>query len=126
MTETTNFSILKFSRTTCRDVVSMSLTPFNNTLNNITIMKELCPTNLLARRLLRHTITDEKFTQLYREKILSKLDPQTIYDEVKDKVVCDWFGMGEVSPRSVFVDWIKEELGIVIPELPYVKKSKPQ
>lgn len=116
--ETTNFSILKSSRTRDREVVSLSLTPFNCCLNTITIMTELCPSNLLAQRLISHKISSEKFTEIYKSKILSNVDAQEVYDKLKDKIVCDWMGMSDVSPRSILVDWLVSELGVEILEIP--------
>ena len=61
-------------------------------------------------------ITEEQYEQQYRERVLSKLDPQKIYDTLKGQVLLCWENPGEFCHRRIVAKWIEENLGIEVPE----------
>ena len=61
-------------------------------------------------------ITEEQYEKQYRERTLSKLDPQKIYDTLKGQVLLCWENPGEFCHRRIVAAWIEENLGIEVPE----------
>lgn len=61
-------------------------------------------------------IDEEEYEKQYREKILSKLDAKKIYDLLKGQVLLCWEPPGDFCHRRIIASWIKEELGIEVPE----------
>ena len=61
-------------------------------------------------------ITEEQYEKQYRERVLSKLDPQKIYDTLKGQVLLCWENPGEFCHRRIVAAWIEENLGIEVPE----------
>jgi len=69
--------------------------------------------------------TDEQYTQLYYETVLTKLDAQEVYDEIGEDSVVLCHEPGELTPtgkyifchRHIVSAWFKKELGIDVPEL---------
>lgn len=62
------------------------------------------------------TITKEQYEKLYRENVLSKLDPKKIYEMFKNNVLLCWEEPGEFCHRRIVAAWIEENLGIDVPE----------
>jgi len=61
-------------------------------------------------------ITQEEYEKRYKEEVLSNLDPQQIYDILKDQVLLCWENPGEFCHRRIVAKWIKEKLDIEVPE----------
>ena len=62
-------------------------------------------------------ITHEEYEKLYREKILSKLNSQQIYDIFKNAVLLCWEEPGvETCHRRIVARWLKENLNVEVPE----------
>ena len=61
-------------------------------------------------------ITEKEYEQRYKTNTLSKLDPQNIYDELKDKVLLCYEEPIEFCHRFLVAKWIKEELNIEVSE----------
>lgn len=61
-------------------------------------------------------ITQEEFEKGYKEETLSRLDPQNIYDQLKDQVLLCWEAPGEFCHRRIVAKWLIENLGIEVPE----------
>jgi len=61
------------------------------------------------------SITQEQYEKLYRENILSRLDPQEIYDKLKENVLLCWEISG-FCHRFIVARWIEENLGIEVTE----------
>ena len=60
---------------------------------------------------------DEKeYTNQYYAQVLDKLDPQEVYNDLKDKVLLCYEKSGKFCHRRLVADWIEEKLGIVVPE----------
>ena len=112
----TNFSLLASSKVMGMDIVAVSLTPFHSHRNNHSIMTELCPSNLLVRRLHDNKITHAEFEASYHDTVLAKLDAKEVYAKLEGKIVCDWYAMDAMSPKRMLANWIESELGITIEE----------
>lgn len=61
-------------------------------------------------------IDEKQYEEQYRERVLSKLDPQKIYDTLKGQVLLCWEEPGEFCHRRIVSLWIEENLGIEVPE----------
>lgn len=61
-------------------------------------------------------INDEQYEKQYREEVLSRLDPQQIYDLFNGQVLLCWENPGEFCHRRIVANWIKEKLDIEVPE----------
>ncbi len=61
-------------------------------------------------------INDEEYEKRYREEVLSHLDAETIYKQLQDQVLLCWEDPGEFCHRRIIARWIKEKLGIDVPE----------
>jgi uncharacterized protein (DUF488 family) len=61
-------------------------------------------------------IDEKEYEKQYRERVLSRLDPNHVYDMFANNVLLCWEPPGEFCHRRIVADWIKEELGIAVPE----------
>lgn len=61
-------------------------------------------------------ITREEYEKRYREDVLSKLNPQDIYNMFKNNVLLCWELPGEFCHRRIVAKWIEENIGIEVPE----------
>lgn len=74
-------------------------------------------------------LTDEvEYEILYRDQVLSKLDPQKVYDDLGEDAILlchekwDDIKSGKAfCHRRIVAEWLEEELGIEVPELEDVK-----
>lgn len=57
------------------------------------------------------------YVQEYREKVLAKLDPAKVYEDLKDSILCCYERPGEDCHRRLVAEWIESHLGIKVPEL---------
>lgn len=60
------------------------------------------------------------YTEQYYNLILNKLNPQEVYDKLKDRVLLCYEKPGDFCHRRIVADWIETELGIIVPEIKYV------
>jgi hypothetical protein len=66
---------------------------------------------------IKNGIIDEvEYEKRFRNNTLSKLNPQEVYETLKDKVLLCWEPAGEFCHRRIVASWFKEELGIEVPE----------
>lgn len=59
---------------------------------------------------------EEVYTKAYHEKILSKLNPEKVYDDLQGKVVLCWEGKGKFCHRRIVAKWLEDNLGVEIEE----------
>lgn len=59
----------------------------------------------------------EIYTQRYNEEILNKLNPETVYSDLKDKVLLCWERSDKFCHRFLVAEWIEKNLGINVPEI---------
>jgi hypothetical protein len=60
---------------------------------------------------------EESYTKSYYLRVLSVLDPQEVYDDLKDCVLLCYEKSGKFCHRRLVADWIYNEIGIYVPEL---------
>jgi hypothetical protein len=61
-------------------------------------------------------ITQQEYEKLYREQTLSRLDARAVYNMFKNNVLLCWEDPGEFCHRRIVANWIKEQIGIEVPE----------
>ena len=61
-------------------------------------------------------IDEAQYEKQYRERVLSKLDPQKTYDALRDKVLLCWEDPGLFCHRRIVAEWLQENLGVEVPE----------
>lgn len=61
-------------------------------------------------------INEEEYERRYREEILSKLDPQNIYDMFKNNVLLCYESPGKFCHRRIVAAWLQENLGVIVDE----------
>lgn len=57
------------------------------------------------------------YTKAYYEQVLSHLDPQEVYNDLKDKTLLCWEKAGLFCHRRIIADWLKHELGVTVLEV---------
>jgi len=62
------------------------------------------------------SITHEEYEKLYKENILSQLDPHEIYNMFKNNVLLCWEEPGEFCHRRIVAEWLHENLEVDVPE----------
>lgn len=63
------------------------------------------------------TSDKDKYIKIYHEEILSLLDPQKVYDDLKDKILLCWEPKGKFCHRHLVTDWLNKNLNTDIKEL---------
>jgi uncharacterized protein YeaO (DUF488 family) len=53
----------------------------------------------------------------YKNEVLQPLNAEKIYHDLHDKILCCWCVDQYICHRRLIADWLKEKLGIDIPEL---------
>lgn len=59
---------------------------------------------------------EEAYTREYHAQVLSKLDPQKVYNDLKDCVLLCWEGPNKFCHRRLVAQWLKDALGAEVPE----------
>jgi hypothetical protein len=79
--------------------------------------KELCCDEELYKHYFRLLdISKEEFKAQYIAQTLSKLDPYEVLEKYNHKLLLGWYKPPKFDCRNVFVEWIHEETGFMIPE----------
>lgn len=60
---------------------------------------------------------EEAYEIAYRAEVLSKLNPQEVYDTLKDSVLLCWEKAGNFCHRRIVAKWLEEELGVIVEEI---------
>lgn len=76
----------------------------------------LAPPNHLFFAKKAGKVDELAYERIYYEEVLSKLDPQQIYNMFRDKVLLCWEKPGEFCHRRLIAKWIFDELGIEVTE----------
>ena len=77
----------------------------------------MCEKSLYDLYFKKYSISQEEFYAAYVEQTLCKLDPMKVLEKYRNKVLVGYYKPGSFDCRTMFVRWIKDETGIVIPEL---------
>lgn len=59
----------------------------------------------------------EAYIKAYNERVLSHLNPQKVYDDLKDSVLLCWEKSGSFCHRRLVADWLQKELNVIVEEL---------
>jgi len=59
---------------------------------------------------------EDKYTKAYYDEVLSKLDPEKVYADLKGKVLLCWERSGSFCHRRIVAEWLERELEVEIPE----------
>jgi len=82
------------------------------------IYKELAPKWEMIRALKEGDITEEEFTQRYKNEILSNLDPLRVFNALgHNAILLCWEAPDKFCHRQLVARWIEEEMGKKVPEL---------
>ena len=76
----------------------------------------LAPSRELLNLSKYSNLEHSKYIEIYREEVLSKLNPKEVYEELKDKVLLCWENPGEFCHRRIVAEWLEDSLGVEIPE----------
>lgn len=76
----------------------------------------LAPTREIFFAKKQGKINEEEYEKRYREEVLSKLDPQKIYDIFKDNVLLCWENPGKFCHRRIVAQWLHETIGVIVDE----------
>jgi uncharacterized protein YeaO (DUF488 family) len=87
----------------------------------------LAPSWRLVQEAKSGAIDDDEYTRRYREEVLSKLDPATVYADLgEDAVLLCWENSGAFCHRRLVAEWFEEELGVLVPEVGEVSDDTKQ
>ena len=59
---------------------------------------------------------EEAYVEQYYSKVLNKLDPQQVYEELDGKTLLCWEKSGEFCHRRLVAEWLEKNLGVQVPE----------
>lgn len=59
---------------------------------------------------------EEDYIQAYYEQVLSKLDPEKVYEDLKDNTLLCWEKAGKFCHRRLVAAWLELSLGVEVPE----------
>ena len=60
---------------------------------------------------------EDAYVVAYYDQILSKLDPNKVFTDLKDKTLLCWEKSGEFCHRRIVAEWLRINLGISVPEV---------
>lgn len=64
------------------------------------------------------TINNEQYEQIYKQTVLDKLNPQTVYSDLgEDAVLLCWEKPEKFCHRHLVAEWLNEKLGLKIKEI---------
>jgi len=70
----------------------------------------------------KKTGDEKKYIKQYHEDVLSKLDPQKVYNDLKDCVLLCWEKSGKFCHRRIVAKWIEKNIGVEVPEFEQNKR----
>lgn len=76
----------------------------------------LAPTRSAFFAIKAGKINQKEYAQRYIEEILTKLNPQDVYNMFKNSVLLCWELPGEFCHRRIIAAWVEKNLGIEVPE----------
>ena len=90
-------------------LVSISLgTPANF---NGAFYRDLNPSAELLSAYKSGKISDTEYEEWYNQQILSKLNPEKVYNDLKGKVLLCYCGKDKFCHRHLVIKWLTESLG---------------
>lgn len=89
-------------------LISISIGIPNNF--NGEIMRELNPPEWLLYSYKNGNITEDEYSKIFYEQVLSKLNPVDIYNKCKGKVLLCYCGKDSFCHRKIVLDWLKNNI----------------
>ena len=81
--------------------------------------RKLCPSWSLVKQFKRRKISWQNYSEIYREDILDKLDPEKVYADLGENAIllCWEKAFTPCCHRRLIADWFYEHLQIKVNEL---------
>lgn len=89
-------------------LISISIGIPNNF--NGEIMRELNPPEWLLYSYKNGNITEDEYSKIFYEQVLSKLNPLDIYNRCKGKVLLCYCGKESFCHRKLVLEWLKNNI----------------
>lgn len=89
-------------------LISISISIPNNF--NGEIMRELNPPEWLLYSYKNGNITEDEYSKIFYEQVLSKLNPVDIYNKCNGKVLLCYCGKDSFCHRKIVLDWLKNNI----------------
>lgn len=89
-------------------LISISIGIPNNF--NGEIMRELNPPEWLLYSYKNGNITEDEYSKIFYEQVLSKLNPVDIYNKCKRKVLLCYCGKDSFCHRKIVLEWLKNNI----------------
>lgn len=89
-------------------LISISIGIPNNF--NGEIMRELNPPEWLLYSYKNGNITEDEYSKIFYEQVLSKLNPVDIYNKCKGKVLLCYCGKDSFCHRKIVLEWLKNNI----------------
>lgn len=64
----------------------------------------------------RETHDEEEYAKRYIKEVLSKLDPQRVYEDLDGSILLCWENSDQFCHRHIVAMWLEKNLGIEVPE----------
>lgn len=81
------------------------------------IYKDLAPSQNLLSSYKSHQIGEEKFEELYRKSVLSRLTPSQVAYDLNNKVLLCYEDKNKFCHRHIIAKWLKETIGVDVHEV---------
>lgn len=76
-----------------------------------TTFEELIPPKDLHLAFKNGEITEALYIDIYRDNILSMLNPVEVYERLSGMVLCSWEKKNSFNARFIVTDWLRDTLG---------------
>ena len=67
----------------------------------------------------KKTRDEDEYVTAYYSEILSKLDPEKVWEDLKDKTLLCWERSGSFCHRRIVADWLENTLGVKVLEVQF-------
>ena len=101
------------------NVVSIARSDFPWSMKGYRFKKypTLMPTIELLRSWKKGNLTESQYSRRYYKETLGKLNPEKVYKDLDGKILLCHEPSGNFCHRRLVAKWIKDSLGVEVPEL---------
>lgn len=78
---------------------------------------KLAPPSFLLNRYKSGEISEEQYIEIYKGYVLSKLNPQEVYNDLDGKVLLCYERSSDFCHRHIVAEWLSKELNIIVEEI---------
>lgn len=75
------------------------------------ILRELNPPDWLLKGYKYGNTTEAEYIEIYNREVLSKLNPNDIYNKIKGKIILCYCGKDSFCHRKIVLEWLENNLG---------------